>query len=1461
MTSILSGCRRRFIGMSILLLVWEGHVLRVHANPAGGTVTQGSATFSTAGSQFTISQTSANAFINWQTFNIAAGETTTFNQPSASSVTWNYIYDPNNPTAPPSAINGNINAIGYVVLQNPNGFTVGGSATITAHGLIMTTASTPAFNLSSGGPWSFNTPPPAAKIVNYGQINIVGGGTAFLIAADIENGIDPVTTKPGTISAPGGKIGLYAGQTVLVSTSPDGRGLSAQVTLPQGSVDNEGNLIADAGSVALHAQVVNQNGLIQANSAQNVNGTIELVASDSLNLGANSDIEAHGDNGSANASPGGFVVLKSDNTFADTAGSIVDVAGGTGASGGQAGIVEVFGNNVADASTIQSTIDTLSAAQFSLQNHLFVNPNDIAFSSSASVASSEANINVADLSGYTRIDLHALNNIVLSTLWALTDLSVPATLNLTAGNDVNLNNSIVAGNNWSMNLTAGAGFTPSTAQPKPKPGNDGIYLNGSSFIQARNGGIDLYAPNEVIVNSGAIRTIGIGGINGGNIDVTAEYGNVNTGTSTSGFNFLPAAPFYTPFSLSGFGTTKTINYNNSNLGGISTAGGGDVTVNAGGDVISHLPIGSDSSTVNNYDAGAGAFGSQPGNVTITAGGSVYGHYVVVNGTGTITAGQNIGNASQNVALSLVTGSWSLDAPNGNIYLQEVRNPNGVFNSLSATGSHLFDYDLQASVDLTAGNGVYLTGQNLPRPNGTVPLLMPPTLDITAGSGGVALQTPTPVDSSGKNIALTVEYPITLFPSAYGDLQIITTDGGGFSAAPGTVLLMSDSAQKQWFVANSGTQPFSEIDHGNAPVEMNNYNPVIINIAGSVNNVILWTDKATQITVGGDMSGCSFYGQNLHASDVTSITVAGQISNPGFFNSVTLDQGLQNLPTADLPPGMVNTWYLILQLAVDPNSSYLQIPSNIAQSGYASYVNQAALLPGVAPLTSLAYDSNTKTLTAIGPIPQNLLSALEGPLYVVRYNNGIPDTTPYVDPTTGKTYYQVMTDKIDWSSSDNPKQFNEITALAAASQTAPPLGTPAGSYFVGGTGQFNVNADSISLGNAYGIVSLGNGQLKGTDYSYLTSLLQTEPGATINVTVTGDLDMLSSTIAALGSGGVNVTSTGGSMDLGSQQLIPFLDRIMNGVSGDNIGLGIYTSGGGNVNVTAQGTINIDSSRIATFNGGDVNIESLTGDVLAGSGGTITIPINVFSPFATGLHEPFEKVYVNGIAAETLTKPSAVPGSASAPGNITVITPQGSIHADLGGIKQEALNGTTPSGPTITLEAGTPGPGGFGSSDPPVYVGDIDLGTVGVIGETVIVKFTGTISGLVISRHNASVVGQTVGSSLTVLAGGTANISVQSSGGNGSGITIIGGQGVNASGIGSGATLLGQNVSVNGGAAQSTLGTSASATSTSQSAAGQASSDTQQQVASNDTNDDEKKKKKKSALVRGVERVTVILPKAS
>jgi len=61
---------------------------------------------------------------------------------------------------------------------------------------------------------------------------------------------------------------------------------------PKVSINNAGSLVADAGTIAMHAQVVNQGGLVQANSVRQANGVIELVASDSLNLADTSVISA-----------------------------------------------------------------------------------------------------------------------------------------------------------------------------------------------------------------------------------------------------------------------------------------------------------------------------------------------------------------------------------------------------------------------------------------------------------------------------------------------------------------------------------------------------------------------------------------------------------------------------------------------------------------------------------------------------------------------------------------------------------------------------------------------------------------------------------------------------------------------------------------------------------------------------------------------------------------------------------------------------------------------------------------------------------------------------------------------------------------------------------------------------------------------------------------------------------------
>ena len=1340
------------------------------ANPTGASVTHGAATITSQGSQLTV-QTSDRAFINWQSFNIGALESTVFLQPSSSSLVWNRINDPN-----PSQILGQLDANGIVILQNQSGFYVGSHALINAGGLVMTTSPISPPDFMTASMWNFSAPPPAASIINYGQLNIGSGGSAFLIARNVEN--------HGAITAPAGDIGLYAGKQVLVSERPDGRGLSAQVSLPEGSVDNSGRLIADAGTIALHAQVVNQGGLIQANSVRQQNGVIELVASDALKLGASSDIEAKGD--AAGKSPGGNVLVQSGSTFSDAPTSTINVSGG--AEGGQGGQVEISAPRMG---AIQSKISAAAQAG-SLDGKLIIDPLNITLSSTGDNAASGTinagdppdtlNLNVASFAGFSQILLQASQNITVATLWNLGDSTdLNSKLTLQAGNNITVNSSagIQAGKNWTLNLIAGADFTAPTSVVS---GQGGIYLNGSGFLQASQGNqatlgtvtlngrsvvfdgtINLLAGKEILVNLGAIRTVG-----GGGIVAAALSGNVNTGINANGYNF----------SSSGAGYTVS-----PALGGISTKAGGDLTIAAGEDVSSLLPTGN---LRNQTDAGSGAFGPEPGNVTISAGGNVFGHYVEANGVGMISAGQNVGSTTKPLALSLVKGSWDVEAPNGSIYLQEVRNPNGIFNNIGGAGNstyHLFNYDPDSSVTLDAGNSVQLTGQNLPRLSGdvSIPAIYPPSLAIQARAGGIIL---------GSDLIL--------FPSPDGNLNLATTGGGSLESSQAGVthsLTMSDSGK------NNFTTPtdFGPGDHAAIPVQLNNPQPVVIDISGDIKDMQIATPKVTQITVHGEMDNSSFSGQNLHSSDVTFINVAGRIFNRSDYTFVTLGQNQTYNPTAAEQ---------IFANAVAINSD-----GTVQVQGDGTPVRLFGGNPG------LFYLPDTKQLGFQGQmgltLEQELLNNNKS-FQVLQYG---PDGNLLVDAAG---HYVVKT--------MNLVDPSVITALYAESQNVPR--NSGQGYQIGGPGQFNINATSLDLGVTQGLISNGpfiNHALAGLGI-----------GAAINLNLTGDLSMYSSTIASYFGGDINIYS-GGAINVGNENLLG---------SSSDAARGIYSSGHGSVSVIAQGNIDVAGSRIAAYDGGNIFVKSLTGNVNAGNGnqGQANVPDITIDPVTGQVSSTSQPIAGSGILATTL--PDA-PISENV-GNITVETPQGNIVASEGGIVQAPLNGNVAPGPKVTLVAGTQD-----SAGKVVYAGNIDVTGSGVIGGTVDLTAAGSINGLVVARQD-TLISAVTSFSGTVFAVGTANVNA---GGDISG-TIIGVGGINASGGGSvSASLLSQNITVGGAQVGSGLATSVAASSTSQSAVQETTAqktESTQQLASADDDETKKRAGKRPLLAKSTGRVTVILP---
>ncbi len=1234
-----------------------GVALKTMANPHGLTVTSGSATAAVNGSQLTVTA-SQNAFLNWQSFNIAVGETTIFQQPSASSIVWNRINDQN-----PSQIFGNLQANGVVVLLNSSGFYFGPNSFVSAAGLVVSTANClPPQN--SGGAWEFNGPPPLASIINYGQIKISSGGSAFLIADRVEN--------HGSIEAPGGAVGLAAGQTVLLSERPDGRGMSMAVTLPQGSVDNEGQLIADGGTIAMRAQVVNQNGFIQANSARNHGGTIELVAADQLNLGADSQILARGDD-SVRHSSGGDVTLESGNIFSDDIGSQIITAGG--ARGGNGGDVEICAPNVR---SLNSGIDARARAGWTA-GKLLLDPDYIVLDTSGSGSAGSGMVLAGDNPGIT-LDLNvntafanlAVSEIILQAAYDITlaggtswDLSgtiganfggvTSGQLTLAAGRNIIFGDgaSISDANRWSVALAAGYDFAKDAVQS----GAGNIYLNGGlglsggGSIQTANGNINLVAGRDIAVGSGYVVTTG-----GGSITAHALEGNIDTGSDAQGYHFANNAG------------SLTAAYNLQNgLGGISTAAGGDVTLIAVGDITSVLPgkgvyyyNGNSTTPVNGNDyltAGSGAYGSQPGDVTVVAGGNVTGHYLVANGTGSIFAGVQMdangnpvtdssgnyvlgtsGSAGADLsfnglALSLISGGWNVTAAQ-NILLQEVRNPNGVFNS-SGTFSHYFNYAPGDYVDLTAGNLVQLGASvQLPRLTGTlnnVPVIYPSSLNITAGDGGVILGAPGSLTS------------LVLFPSPQGSLTIDTTGSlvsalNGVGGAPQLFsLIVSDAGHSQYSPA-AGL--FGANDHAASPVHLNHLTPVVLNISGDMNLVSLAVPEAAQIRVGGNMNNCGFQGMNLSADDVTSITAGGDIISRSAFTSIDLSQ--------------FAGW----------------------EAPMLSYLSQAVnnSLSATALSTSFFYNPSTHVLTYQNLPGVNLASVLQllQNLTVQVYVNGVPQ---WADPeaTIPVTTTVSVLNAID------------AQTLLARYNALGPIPFNAGSfgYIIGGGGQFDVTARTIDLGTSAGIQSQGVSFYTIRGNYPLASLF--DRGADINVVTTGshsagqtasgdfigDLDMYSSSIVSFNGGNIYVNA-GGDINAGSSD---FSVKTL-------AARGIFSTDQGDVSVYANGDINVNGSRIAAYDGGNITVESLNGNVNAGSGGSgfVTVQQFLVDPTTHAVTPNSATIPGSGILATTF------PDSQNVVGNIFVETPNGNINTSAGGIIQLSLDQVDSSSATVTLLAG-------------------------------------------------------------------------------------------------------------------------------------------------------------------------------
>ncbi len=491
-----------------------------YALPTGGVVAAGSAGIASTANTTTITQSTQNAAINWQSFGIAAGQSVQFMQPNSSSVALNRVLGAN-----PSAIFGNLSANGQVFLVNPGGILFGNGASVNVGGLVASTLNITDANFMAGR-YIFSNPG-SGTVVNQGAINADGGYVA-LLGTNVSN--------QGTISARMGTVVLAAGNGVTLDLVGD---KLLNVTVDQGAVnalvENGGLVQADGGLVLMTAQgagnllstVVNNTGVIRAQTLSNVKGVIKLLADmDSGVVNVNGTLDASAPNGGN----GGFIETSAAHV------NVKDTARITTASA-----LGVTGNWLIDPQDfIIGPGGNISGATLSAQ----LVTNNITITSPAGIGNGDIFVNEA-------------------VSW--TSSSTPTTLSLFAARDTNINAAVTAvGGNFVVccgrDVNVNAAITTTRGSVLLSGGRN---VNQNAAITVTDGNLMMCAANDVNVSSKITLTRGSSipseslGLPLG-LTLSAGYGGTGPGAAGGTLVFAPLAP---PATVTGPNAPITIYYN------------------------------------------------------------------------------------------------------------------------------------------------------------------------------------------------------------------------------------------------------------------------------------------------------------------------------------------------------------------------------------------------------------------------------------------------------------------------------------------------------------------------------------------------------------------------------------------------------------------------------------------------------------------------------------------------------------------------------------------------------------------------------------------------------------------------------------------------------------------------------------------------------------------------------------
>lgn len=700
----------------VVALSMIGMATNVLANPINGQVIYGSASDPvTTGTNMQIDQHSDKLIMNWQSFDIAKGESFKLNQPVNGAALFNILGNKG------TEIYGQLTATATLLLINQNGVLFGEGSEVSVGNIIASSLSISNDDFLSGR-YHFTGGDNAGSVINQGVIKAKDEGYIVMLGKKVEN--------TGTLVANKGSIVLAAAKEAVLDFYGNGlvrANLTGQAV--EAIVKNSGLIQANGGFVQMatnaRSAAINISGIVEANQLVERDGMIRLEGGDNAKVQVTGQLiakgqgttggtievtgeqvallngavlDTSGDTGGGTILVGGDyqgkndavynsrttyiaegVTMKADAIQQGNGGKVVvwgndltryygSISAQGGAIGGNGGFVEVSGKqNLAFFGKVDvgaekgiggtvlldpENIVLVSGAQPSPTNKGNGTP-DVAF---ADNAGGTTIIQVDDVKGFSELYLQANNDITVSD--ALT-MNTNGKIRFEANNDINVNAALTTSGRGTINLKADAD-------------NSGT---GNLAI-----GANITAPGGIVL-SAATLTHTAGNINAnGDIfggdpnvpgDVSGHAGNVTI--TVAGVADLGTA------NITANGRTPSSFNNGWN--------GGNVVINAGSlNMTGSINTSGSKSGTTGAPPGLSGVGGLGGNVQITTAGNA--------NVGSITTGA--GNAGTVSVASANSGAVSVTSTGGNVTVVDVTTKGGY----NATGGNVTLSADQGNVTVT-----------------------------------------------------------------------------------------------------------------------------------------------------------------------------------------------------------------------------------------------------------------------------------------------------------------------------------------------------------------------------------------------------------------------------------------------------------------------------------------------------------------------------------------------------------------------------------------------------------------------------------------------------------------------------------------------------------------------------------------------------------------------------------------